>query len=65
MTDGIQDGKAMVSVKLSNIEGWTVKELGLSVQSQRRQIKKIVARLITKETKMGLEVSGIFERAVA
>jgi hypothetical protein len=58
-------GKTMLSVKLSDIEKWTAKELGQSVQSQRRQIKKIVSRLTTKVTKMGQEVSGIYQRVVA
>lgn len=56
---------AVTSVKRSDIIAWTIKELGQSVQSQRRQIKKIVARLTTRVVKMEQEVSGIFERATA
>jgi hypothetical protein len=57
--------EAVTSVKRSDIKAWTTKELGQSVQSQRRQIKKIVARLKNKVVKMGQEVSGILERAIA
>ena len=35
--------EAMESVKRSDIDKWVAKEIGQSVQSQRRQIKKIVA----------------------
>lgn len=56
--------EAMTSVKLSDIDAWAKKEIGQSVQSQRRQIKKIVAKLTAKSTKVGQEVSGILERAV-
>ena len=57
--------EAVASVKRSDIKAWTTKELGQSVQSQRRQIKKIVAKLTDKVVKMGQDVSGIFERATA
>lgn len=57
--------EAMASVKLSDIDIWTTKELGQSVQSQRRQIKKIVARLTIKEIKTGQEFSGVLERGIA
>ena len=59
---------AMNSVQRSDIDEWAAKEIGQSVQSQRRQIKKIVASLVTKrfETiKLGQEISGILERAAA
>ena len=59
---------AMSSVQRSDIDEWAAKEIGQSVQSQRRQIKKIVASLVTKrfETiKLGQEISGILERAAA
>jgi hypothetical protein len=52
----------------SDIDEWATKEIGQSVQSQRRQIKKIVADLgakIFETPKVEQEVSGIFERAVA
>lgn len=55
---------AVTSVKQSDIKAWTTKELGQSVQSQRRQIKKIVSRLTTKVVIVGQEVSGILERKV-
>lgn len=60
--------KAMKHVKRSDIDEWTAKEIGQSVQSQRRQIKKIVAGLVEKMSrtiKVGQEVSGILERAAA
>lgn len=59
---------AMKSVQRSNIDEWATKEIGQSVQSQRRQIKKIIARIVVKGSKairMGQEISGILERAVA
>lgn len=60
--------EAMEYVKRSDIEEWTAKEIGQSVQSQRRQIKKIVAGLATKvfkREKVGREVSGILEVVAA
>ena len=57
--------EAMTTVKLSDIDEWAAEEIGQSVQSQRRQIKKIVARLKANTTKVRQEVSGILERAVA
>jgi hypothetical protein len=54
--------EAMTSVKLSDIDTWATKEIGQSVQSQRRQIKKIVAKLATK---VGREISGISQRVAA
>jgi hypothetical protein len=57
--------EAMTSVRLSDIDIWTTKELGQSVQSQRRQIKKIVAKLTPRGVKVGQKVSGILESAVA
>jgi len=59
---------AMKCVKRSDIDGWAAKEIGQSVQSQRRQIKKIVAGLVKKisrPAKTGQEISGILERAAA
>lgn len=58
---------AMKTVKRSDIDKWAAKEIGQSVQSQRRQVKKIVANLMTKPiktVKMRQEVSGILERKV-
>jgi hypothetical protein len=60
--------KALEHVKRSDIDEWAAKEIGKSVQSQRRQIKKIVASLTGKplrKIKMGQDVSGILERATA
>lgn len=61
-TDEKMVAEAMKSVKLSDIDEWAAKEIGQSVQSQRRKIKKIVAALADK---MEQEVSGILERAAA
>jgi hypothetical protein len=38
--------EAMASVKRSDIDAWAAKEIGQSIQSQRRQIKKIVSNAI-------------------
>jgi hypothetical protein len=54
--------EAMRSVKVSQINEWGAKEIGQSVQSQRRQIKKIVAHLLAK---VGQKVSWILERIAA
>jgi hypothetical protein len=52
--------EAIKSVKLADIEMWAKTEIGQSVQSQRRQIKRIVAGLVTKVfKKVGLKVSDI------
>lgn len=59
--------EAMESVKRSDIDEWAAKEIGQSIQSQRRQIKRIVANSTAKpiETiKVGQEVSGTLERKV-
>ncbi len=49
--------EAMESVKRSDIDKWAAKEIGQSVQSQRRQIKRIVASSAVKmiNTKSGIE----------
>ena len=57
--------EAMKFVKVCDIDEWAAKEIGQSVQSQRRQIKKIVAGLTIRKMKSGLEVSGILERTAA
>jgi hypothetical protein len=60
--------EAIEHVKRSDIDEWVTKEIGQSVQSQRRQIKKIGASLVKKNSrrkKMVQEVSGIKERAAA
>lgn len=53
--------QAITSVKLSDIDEWSVREIGRSVQSQRRQIKKIIADL---KIEMGQEFAGTSERKV-
>ena len=60
--------EAMEQVKRSDINEWSTKELGQSVQSQRRQIKRIVADMVAKKSKkikLGRYVSGISERIAA
>jgi hypothetical protein len=60
--------KAIEYVKRSDIDEWAAKEIGQSVQSQRQQIKKIVAGSIKKKSrrrKIAQKVSGIRERAAA
>ena len=52
--------KVIQTVKLSDIDNWSLTEIGQSVQSQRRQIKKIVANITTKVKKVGQEITGIF-----
>ena len=58
-TDDKTIGDAIRAVKLSDIDEWAAKEIGKSVQSQRKQLKKIVSKLTIK---MGQEVSGFLER---
>lgn len=55
--------EAMKSVRLSDIEEWTAMELGQSIQTQRRQIKKIVKEINVGN--MGQKLSGILERKIA
>jgi hypothetical protein len=60
--------EAIEHVKRSDINEWAAKEIGQSVQSQRRQIKKIIANLARKKTrtiKVGQKVSGILQRIAA
>jgi hypothetical protein len=57
--------EAMTSVKLSDIEQWAEKELGQSVQSQRRLVKRYVDCLATKVTETGRKVAGISEGIAA
>jgi hypothetical protein len=61
--------EAMEHVKRSEIDEWVRKEIGESVQSQRRQIKKTVAGLkeniANKRIKRGPEISGILEGIAA
>lgn len=58
--------KAMTSVKLSDIKAWTEKEIGLSVQSQRRKIKEIVAEIRASSAAIvRSKTAGILERRIA
>lgn len=60
--------EAMATVKRSEIDEWAAKEIGESVQSQRRQIKKIAAKATLKKhetIKVEQEVSGILQRKIA
>ena len=60
--------EAVEHVKRSDINEWVAKEIGQSVQSQRRQIKKIIADLARKKSrtiKVGQEVSGILQEIAA
>jgi hypothetical protein len=60
--------EAIKHVKRSDIDEWSAKEIGQSIQSQRRQIKKIIAGLVGKNFRtieLGQEVSGITQRKVA
>lgn len=60
--DEVTIANAMMSVKLADLDKWSMQEIGQSVQSERRKIKKIVADL---QTKSGQEISGILERVAA
>jgi hypothetical protein len=53
--------KAITDVKMSNIDEWTEREIGRSVQSQRRQMKKIITEL---RMKVGREFTGALEKKV-
>lgn len=56
---------AISSVKLSDIEEWTKKNIGISTQSQRRHIKKISAKLQAKAIEMERKPSGAFQAIAA
>jgi len=49
---------ALKVVRVSDIDRWSAKEIGRSVQSQRRQMKKIVTKL---KAEMAQEAAGILE----
>jgi hypothetical protein len=53
--------QAITTVKILDIDEWSKKEIGRSIQSQRRQTKKIIADL---KSKMGQELAGTLERKV-
>jgi hypothetical protein len=61
-TDEKTIAEAISSIKLSDIDKWAANEIGRSVQSQRKKIKKMVADL---SVKMGRKISGISVRVVA
>jgi hypothetical protein len=50
--------KAITLVKHSDLDTWSAKEVGKSVQSQRRQTKKIISNL---KKNLGQEITGILE----
>ena len=54
-------GEALKTIKVSDIDKWSAKEIGTSVQSQRRQMKKMVTKL---QVKMVQEVAGLKEEEV-
>lgn len=54
-------GDAIRTVKLSDIEDWSQKEIGRSIQSQRRSIGMLIKGLINK--KLTPKASGILEEA--
>lgn len=59
---------AMKRVKRSDIEEWAAEEIGQSVQTQRRQIKRTVAGLGSKKSSrinLRQEISGILEGVAA
>lgn len=61
LTEDQTIAKAVKSVKQSDIDKWAAKEIGQTIQSQRRKIKATVAELRNKK---GQEVSGILRRKV-
>jgi hypothetical protein len=53
--------EAIITVKLLDIDEWSLREVGRSIQSQRRQVKKTVVDL---KKKLEHEVAGTSEREV-
>lgn len=53
--------QAITTVKLSDIDEWSSREIGRSIQSQRRQVRKIIVNL---KIKMEPEFAGTLERKV-
>jgi len=53
--------QAILTVKLSDIDGWSLREIGRSIQSQRRQVKKM---LVSLKGKIVQEVDGALEQKV-
>ena len=60
-TDEQTIAKAIKSIKQSDIDEWAAKEIGKTVQSQRRMIKTKIAELANK---MGQELSGNLQKKV-
>jgi hypothetical protein len=60
-TDEQTIADAIKSIKHSDIDKWAAKEIGRSVQSERRKFKTIIAEL---KKKMEPEVSGILQEKV-
>ncbi len=54
-TDDALIKEAITKVKLSNIDRWSEKEIGVSIQSQRLYAKKKIVKL---KKKVGQESSG-------
>jgi hypothetical protein len=53
--------EAVVSIKQSEIDEWSKKEVGMSIQSQRTAVRKIITNL---KLKMDQNISGILEEKV-
>ena len=53
--------QAITSVKISDIEEWSAKEIGRSIQSERRKMKKIIRDF---RNKIAQELAGTLEEKV-
>lgn len=53
--------QAITTIKLSDIEEWSAKEIGRSIQSQRRQVKK---KIVDLKMKMAQEFAGTVEQKI-
>lgn len=60
-TDDQTIANAIKSIKQSDIDEWAAKEIGITIQSQRRKIKVKIAEL---KNKMVQEASGILQQKV-
>ena len=58
-TDEETIADAIKSIKQSDIDNWKTKEIGMSVQSQRRKLKTIIVKL---KNEMEQKASGILEK---
>ena len=59
LTDEETIADAIKSIKQSDIDNWKTKEIGMSVQSQRRKLKTIIVKL---KNEMEQKASGILEK---